>query len=65
MPRKHACVRSKHGEVPWSEHTVKDQCRVRSSWLAEAEGTPVAARLAVVLVDCHIVLEELDPVEGL
>jgi hypothetical protein len=49
----------------WSEHTVKDQCRVRSSWVVEAVGTPVAARLAVVLVDCHIVLEELEPVEGL
>ena len=44
---------------------MKDQCRVRSSWLVEADGTPVAARLAVVLVDCHIVLEELEPVEGL
>jgi hypothetical protein len=48
-----------------SEHTVNDQCRVRSSWLAEATGTPVAARLAAVLVDCHIVLEELEPDEGL
>jgi hypothetical protein len=44
---------------------VKDQCRVRSSWLVEADGMPVAARLAVVLVDCHIVLEVLEPVEGL
>jgi hypothetical protein len=44
---------------------VKDQCRVRSSWLVEADGMPVAARLAVVLVDCHMVLEVLEPVEGL
>jgi hypothetical protein len=51
--------------MSWSEHTVKDQCRVRSSWLVEADGMPVAARLAVVLVDCHIVLEVLEPVEGL
>ncbi len=65
MPRARACVRSKPGETLWSEHTVKDQCRVRSSWLVKAGGTPVAARLAVVLVDCHIVLEELEPVEGL
>ena len=26
---------------------------------------PVEARLTAVCVDCHIVLEELDPVEGL
>ena len=46
----------------WSKHTVKDQCQVRSSWLLDADGTQVAARLAVVLVDRHIVLEELEPV---
>ena len=46
-------------------HTVNDQCRVRSSWLVEADCTPVVTRLAVVLTDCHIVLEELEPVEGL
>ena len=51
--------------MPRSEHTVNDQCRVRSSWLAEAVGTLVATRLAAVLVDCHIVLEELEPDEGL
>lgn len=65
MPSTQAYVRSEPGEMRWSEHTVKDQCRVRSSWLVGADGTPVAARLAVVLVDCHIVLEELEPVEGL
>jgi hypothetical protein len=51
--------------MPLSELTVNDQCRVRSSWLVEAAGKPVAARLVTVLVDCHIVLEELEPVEGL
>ncbi len=57
----------KPGQMPSSEHTVNDQCRVRSSRLIEADGTPVAiaARLAVLLVDCHIVLEVLEPVEGL
>ena len=62
MPRTRACVRSKPGKMLWSKHTVKDQCQVRSSWLLDADGTQVAARLAVVLVDRHIVLEELEPV---
>lgn len=44
---------------------MNDQCRVRSSWIVEAVGTPVATRLAAVLVDCHIVLEELEPDENL
>jgi hypothetical protein len=44
---------------------VNDQCRVRSSWLVEAAGIPLAARLAAVLVDCHIGLEEVEPDEGL
>lgn len=44
---------------------MNDQCRVRSSWVAEATGMPLAARLAAVLVDCHIALEELEPDEGL
>lgn len=51
--------------MPWSQHTVNDQCRVRSSWLVEAAGIPLAARLAAVLVDCHMGLEELEPDEGL
>ena len=62
MPRTRACVRSKPGKMLWSKHTVKDQCQVRSSWLLDADGTQVAARLAAVLVDRHIVLEELEPV---
>lgn len=65
MPVTHVCVRSNPGIIPRCEHTVNDHCRVRSSWLAEAVGTLVAARLAAVLVDCHIVLEELEPDEGL
>jgi hypothetical protein len=65
MPGKHACVRSKRGRTLLSEHTVNAQCLVRSSWLVEAAGTPVAARFATALVDCHIVLEELEPDEGL
>ena len=66
--KKAGWVRSKHGEMPWSEHTTKDhylRLWMRSSWLVEADSTPVAACLAIVLIDCHIVLEELDPVKGL
>jgi hypothetical protein len=51
--------------ILWLEHTVNDQWRVRSSWFVEVEvDAPVVARLAVVFVECHIVLEELEPVEG-
>jgi hypothetical protein len=49
----------------WSEHTVNDQCRVRSSWWANAVDVAVVARLAAVFVECIIVLEELEPDEGL
>ena len=44
---------------------MNDQCRVNSSGFAEAVDTPVVARLATVFVECHIVLEELEPDEGL
>ena len=44
---------------------MNDQCRVKSSWFAEAVDTPVVVRLAAVFVECHIVLEELEPDEGL
>lgn len=52
-------------QVLRSELTVNDQCRVNSYWLAEATGAPVAARLAGVFVESHMVLEELEPDEGL
>lgn len=44
---------------------MNDQCRVRSSWCAEAVDVAAAARLTAVFVECDIVLEELEPDEGL
>ena len=58
-------VRSNSAQTPFSGRTVNDQCRVKSSWFAEAVDTPVVARLAAVFVECHIVLEELEPDGGL
>ena len=58
-------VRSNSHQTLCSEHTANDQCRVKSSWFADAVDKPVVARLAAVFVECHIVLEELEPDEGL